>query len=216
MNENIRCLIESANRGDIESMVMVGDCYGHGLYIEKDLDMSHKYYQMAADKGHVYATFWIGIDYYNGIGVAENKTLGIKYIQSAADKGVANAQYMMGMLYDSGEMGKLFKKKKVVHYYTEAANQGHAMAQIKLGDMNIQNKGSDFSLKNAIFWLACAFLHGDNAKEERDMAMDRLNFLIRSDIPGGKRRIEEVIEMVHKNYPTLIANPPQTPINTYK
>lgn len=210
-NDKLEQLKKNVNTGDIESMVMLGDCYGRGLFTNKDLGMSHKYYQMAADKGHIYACFLVGIDFYNGIGIKENKSLGIKYIQTAADNGVADAQYMIGMMYESGEIGKLFKQKKAVQYYINAANQGHAMAQIKLGDMNIKNKGADFSLSNAIFWLVCAFLHGDAAQEESNMALERLNFLIQSGIPGGKHRIEEVIDDVRENNSKLTTNHPKFP-----
>ena len=55
MDENIQILIEQAARGDIDAMVMVGDCYNRGLYTEKNDQAAHKYYKMAADRGHLQA-----------------------------------------------------------------------------------------------------------------------------------------------------------------
>ena len=63
MDENIQILIEQAARGDIDAMVMVGDCYNRGLYTEKNDQAAHKYYKMAADRGHLQAKLMVAIEF---------------------------------------------------------------------------------------------------------------------------------------------------------
>lgn len=207
MDEGLKNLIAKAEHGDVEAMVMVGDCYNRGFHAEQDDSKAHTYYKMAADKGHPEASFMVGLDYLIGSGVKKNKTAAAKYMQTAADKGVANAQYMLGSLYKTGEIGVFFKDQKAVQYYERAAKQGHAKAQVELGDTNIMNHGAQYTLEKGIFWLVCAYLHGNDAKKESNEAMDRLNVLLKQGLPGGKERIEKVIASVKANYPQYIKNP---------
>jgi len=206
MDEGLKNLIVKAEQGDIEAMVMVGDCYNRGFHTEKDASMSHLYYKMAADKGHSRAAFLVAIDYLNGIGTSKNKAAGTKYLKNASDAGVADAQYMLGSLYHAGQIGMLFREQKAAEYYEKAAKQGHAGAQLELGDLNIMNEGYQYSLEKGLFWLSCAYLHVD-AAEESNKAMKRLNSLLQSGLPGGKKRVDEIIANIKKNYASYIHNP---------
>lgn len=207
MDQGFKNLVEKANSGNIDAMVMVADCYNRGLQTNQDDSKAQTYYKMAADKGHPAAAFMVSIGYLNGIGTRKSKSDAIKYMQFAADKGLANAQYLLGSLYKSGEIGLFFKEQKAVHYLEKASKQGHAKAQIALGDMNITNNGAQYTLEKGLFWLTCAYLHGENAKEESQDAMNRLNTLLQSGLPGGKNRIDQIIESIKKNYPSYITNP---------
>lgn len=207
MNEDFKRLLAKAETGDVEATVMVGDCYNRGDRVDKDDTKAHFYYKKAADSGHPSAAFMVSLGYLSGIGVAKNNANAIKYMQFAADRGVANAQFMLGNLYKEGKVSLLFKERKAARYLEMAAKQGHAKAQILLGDMNITNKGAQFSLEKGVFWIACAYLHGNNAKEESNDAMNRLNTLIQSGISGGKDRIDEVITSIKENHPSYIKNP---------
>lgn len=207
MDEGLKNLITKAEQGDVEAMVMVGDCYNRGFHADKDDAMAHIYYKMAADKGHAKAAYIVSADYLNGLGVSKNKKMGIKYLQMSADKGLAEAQYYMGMVYQIGEAGLFFREQKEAFYFEKAAKQGHAKAQVELANMNILKEGPQYSLEKGIFWLVCAYLHGNDAKEDSDNAKKGLNSLLKSGLPGGMKRVEEVIENVKKKYPSYIQNP---------
>ena len=49
MEEGLKKLIMQAEQGDVESMVIVGDCFNRGSYTDKDDRKAHFYYKMAAD-----------------------------------------------------------------------------------------------------------------------------------------------------------------------
>lgn len=209
MDEGFKNLIEKAENGDVESMVMVGDCYNRGLHTEKDDNRAHIYYKMAADKGHASAVLMVAIDYLNGIGIPKNKKIGVKYLQSSADNGVAYAQYLLATLYRQGEIGIFFGgEQKAMKYYEMAARQGQAKSQLELADLIWNSKNSKYSLEDMLFWMVCAYLHNPKeAYEESEMARTKLNALIKSGLPEGKPRVDEVIDNVKKQYTIYLKNP---------
>lgn len=207
MDEELKNLIEKAEKGDIQAMVMVGDCYNRGIHTAKNDDKAQIYYKMAADKGNLAAAYMTAVGYWLGTGVKKDKSAATKYMQFAADKGFATAKYMLGVLYSRGEIGLLFREEKALYYLEKASRQGHAKAQVILGDMNIQNDGAQYSLEKGLYWLVCAYLHGDNAKEESKEAMDRLNMLLKSGLPGGRKRIDQMITSIKASHPSYTKNP---------
>lgn len=209
MDEGLKSLVAKAEQGDIDAMVMVGDCYNRGLYTEKNDQEAHRYYKMAADKGHVQANLMVAIDYLNGIGTFKSKKTGVKYLQVAADGGAAFAQYLLASMYKIGEIGFGGKEQKAMKYFEMAARQGDAKSQIELADMIMLTKQSKHTMDDMLFWLACAYLHGLNkqAEEESNAALQRINHLISNGIPGGKAYVEKVIDDVKQNYQAYLKNP---------
>ena len=209
MDENIQILIEQAARGDIDAMVMVGDCYNRGLYTEKNDQAAHKYYKMAADRGHLQAKLMVAIEFVYGLGAPEDKKTAIKYLRTAADGGVAFAQYLLACMYKTGEINDFRKEKKAMEYFEMAARQGDAKSQIELADMIVLSKKTKYSMEDMIFWLACAYLHRLNkqADEESEAAFKRLNHFIKNGLPGGNEYVEKVFEYVKNNYPKYIEDP---------
>lgn len=206
MDERLQSLINKANNGDVNAMVIVGDCYNRGEYIEKNVEKAQQYYMMAAEKGNAQAEFMAGLGFLLGEGVGRSVSTEAKYIQSAADKGITNAQYVLGSLYKDGEIGFWATDQKAVKYFEMAAKHGHAQAQIELGDMYIRGVGVKTNLNRGLFWLVCAYLHGQNAMQESDDAMERINTLIYSGLPGGKERIDSIIDDIKANYSLYIKN----------
>lgn len=208
MDAGLKNLITKAENGDVDAMVMVGDCFTRGINTQADDVQSHKYYKMAADKGHVKASAQVGIDFMNGIGVRADKKQGVKYITYAADHGEAFAQFLLGMLYENGEIGisKTLGIGKAIMYYEMAAKQGYAKAQLALAYLYNDN---GYALDKQIFWFVCAYLHGmyQESMEESEKARDALNQISGRGIFGKKDRINRVIETVKRDYPSYLREP---------
>ena len=208
MNETVQSFINKANNGDIEAMEILGSCYLYGEGVEKDDIKAHKYFLMAAEKGSIPARYMVGMDYLTGEGVQKNISSAETYIKSAADAGYAKAQYILGLMYKQGEIGFFGTDKKAFKYFEKAAMQGLGKAQIELGDAYLMGIGVRENLSQGIFWLACAYLHGylkDDAEIDiANEAVERLNSLIHSGVPGGQERIDAVIEEVRTRYPQYI------------
>lgn len=200
MDEGLKNLVTKAEQGDVDAMVMVGDCYNRGLHTEKDDQEAHRYYKMAADKGHVQANLMVAIDLLNGIGTSKDKKAGTKYLQIAADGGAAFGQYLLASMYKIGEIGLFGREQKAMKYFEMAAKQGDAKSQVELADMIMLAKKSKYTLDDMVFWLVCAYLHGNQAEEESNAALQRINHLISNGMPGGKAYVEKVLDNVKRNY----------------
>ena len=207
MDEGLKNLVTKAEQGDVDAMVMVGDCYNRGLHTEKDDQEAHRYYKMAADKGHVQANLMVAIDLLNGIGTSKDKKAGTKYLQIAADGGAAFGQYLLASMYKIGEIGLFGREQKAMKYFEMAAKQGDAKSQVELADMIMLAKKSKYTLDDMVFWLVCAYLHGNQAEEESNAALQRINHLISNGMPGGKAYVEKVLDNVKRNYQVYIKNP---------
>ena len=187
MDEGLKNLVTKAEQGDVDAMVMVGDCYNRGLHTEKDDQEAHRYYKMAADKGHVQANLMVAIDLLNGIGTSKDKKAGTKYLQIAADGGAAFGQYLLASMYKIGEIGLFGREQKA--------------------DMIMLAKKSKYTLDDMVFWLVCAYLHGNQAEEESNAALQRINHLISNGMPGGKAYVEKVLDNVKRNYQVYLKKP---------
>ena len=207
MDEGLKNLIAKAESGDVESMVMVGECYNRGFHTAKDDVKAQAYYKMAADKGDPAASFMVSIGYLSGIGARKNKSEAVRYMKFAAEKGLANAQYLLGALYHTKEVGIFFQEEKAIFYLEKAAKQGHAKAQLLLGDMNMTHEGIQYTLEKALFWYVCAYMHGKAAPEESREATEKLNRMLQNGLPGGKGRIDKIRASIKTRYPSYIKNP---------
>lgn len=207
MDEGLKNLVTKAEQGDVDAMIMVGDCYNRGLHTEKDDQEAHRYYKMAADKGHVQANLMVAIDLLNGIGTSKDKKAGTKYLQIAADGGAAFGQYLLASMYKVGEIGLFGREQKAMKYFEMAAKQGDAKSQVELADMIMLAKKSKYTLDDMVFWLVCAYLHGNQAEEESNAALQRVNHLISNGMPGGKAYVEKVLDNVKRNYQVYLKKP---------
>ena len=207
MDEGLKNLVTKAEQGDVDAMVMVGDCYNRGLHTEKDDQEAHRYYKMAADKGHVQANLMVAIDLLNGIGTSKDKKAGTKYLQIAADGGAAFGQYLLASMYKIGEIGLFGREQKAMKYFEMAAKKRDAKSQVELADMIMLAKKSKYTLDDMVFWLVCAFLHGNQAEEESNAALQRINHLISNGMPGGKAYVEKVLDNVKRNYQVYLKKP---------
>lgn len=207
MDEGLKNLVTKAEQGDVDAMIMVGDCYNRGLHTEKDDQEAHRYYKMAADKGNVQANLMVAIDLLNGIGTSKDKKAGTKYLQIAADGGAAFGQYLLASMYKIGEIGLFGREQKAMKYFEMAAKQGDAKSQVELADMIMLAKKSKYTLDDMVFWLVCAYLHGNQAEEESNAALQRINHLISNGMPGGKAYVEKVLDNVKRNYQVYLKKP---------
>lgn len=207
MDEELKNLVLKAEQGDVDAMVMVGNCYNQGVYTEKNAQEAYKYYKMAADKGHIQANLMVAIELIDGIGTSKDRKKGVKYLQIAADSGAAFGQYLLASMYRIGEIGFWGREQKAMKYYEMAAKQGDAKSQIELANMIMLAKRSEYTLDDVVFWLVCAYLHGDQAEEESKVALQILNRLIGNGMPGGKAYVEKILDNVKRNYQGYLRRP---------
>lgn len=149
----------------------------------------------------------VAIALLDGIGTSKDKKMGTKYLKIAADGGAAFGQYLLASMYKRGEIGFWGREQKAMKYFEMAAEQGDAASQVELADMIILAKKSKYTMNDVVFLLVCAYLHGDQAEKESNIALQRINQLINNGMPGGKARIEKMLDDVKRDYQGYLRNP---------
>ena len=110
-------------------------------------------------------------------------------------------------MYKIVETGLFGREQKSMKYFEMASKQGDAKSQVELADMIMLAKKSKYTLDDMVFWLVCAYLHGNHAEEESNAALQRIDHLISNGMPGGKAYVEKVLDNVKRNYQVYLKKP---------
>jgi TPR repeat protein len=89
--------------------------------------------QRAANADNVKALLLFGqLLKYRGVSIP-NRLAGVQYLRKAADKGLIDAQFMLAeALCDDTLLIKASDEKEILALYTQAAEQGHVVAALRL------------------------------------------------------------------------------------
>ena len=128
-----------AEQGNSQSQYNLGVMYENGNGVPKDHKTAVKWYKLAAEQGHADAQKKVQ-EFQKKI--AEQNEL--RALQASAKQGDANSQYLLGLMYDNGD-GVPENDREEVKWYKLAAEQGHADAQERYGELLLQDfvYGSD-------------------------------------------------------------------------
>ncbi len=123
-------LLAKANAGDAAAQVTVGECYGDGKGVARDLKRAAEWYQKAADKGDIGGELHLAALYRDGgKGFPRDMAQAAAWYLKAADQGDVGAQGTMGTLCS---MGQGVEQSYVEAYYwldLAAAVNGPKQAQ---------------------------------------------------------------------------------------
>jgi hypothetical protein len=122
--------IEAAERNVAEAQYISGK-RAESADFRKALNFYHK----AAEQGHPQALKRLGEIYYNGAkGAPKNFNEAIKWWSILGEQGDLETQTKIGEMISEGE-GEVTNLEKAQSWFLKAAMQGHAPAQIGLGDL---------------------------------------------------------------------------------
>lgn len=146
-------LISLANQGNKVAANILGDRY----FERDDFQSAYKYYTIAANQGYVVAQK-------NAALVAKylkNDQAAIRYLTMAVEQQDPYAAFLLGEYCQDGKAGGIFHMKSAFKYYLYAAKAGIAEAQFKVSCMYKLGEGTKRSYKDFEFWLACAYINGN-------------------------------------------------------
>ena len=134
-----------AAHGDAEAQYCLGYMYYSAKDVEKESRKAIEMYTKAAEQGHAGALLKLG---------------------ELANKGDTEACFNLGHMYETGRGVEKDKKKAVASYF-EAAKQGYAKAQSRLGELAYDQGDAEaqFSLGVIYYYL------GKGAKEDYEKAL---------------------------------------------
>ena len=117
---DIKDIIASAERGDVESQFDLGLMYANGLGgVPKDAVKAIKWLTKAAEQGDHLAQYHLGEMYAEGEGIPQDKTKAIEWLTKAAEHGLNLAQHRLGEMYLGGDGTSVNLIK--AHAYTSIA-----------------------------------------------------------------------------------------------
>lgn len=122
----------AADNGDSNAQYMLGYMYYYG-HVEKNLQKSLKYHEMAASHGHLLSIAYLAILYQ--IPEIHNYEKAFKYAKIAADCGDAPSEFVLGTLYLAGR-GCSPDEDKAYICFKHAAENGAPEAKYLLMQMD--------------------------------------------------------------------------------
>ena len=137
---------------DAKAMTLLGEIYGEGLGVKRDLKKSFDWYQRAVKAGDVSALFAVGMQYMQGIGVKRDRDEGAKWLRRAADKGHAAAAYNLPLLYLEGQV---FRQDfaEAAKLMRVAAEKDIPDAQHAMAIFHQEGQGVKQDLSESVRWL---------------------------------------------------------------
>src|SRR5690242_11078449 len=157
----ITALKTKATAGDGVAANRLGEIYGIGQGVPRDLKEAAKWFKKGAESGNAASQVRFGLMCEAGFGVQSDIKQALFWYEKAADQGNQDALMRLGMAH---EVGRDIPKngKEAVKWYEKAANLGNTKAQVRLGSIyrdGLDNVQHDYVL--AMKWYRKAADTGD-------------------------------------------------------
>lgn len=157
--DDISIITWRAERGHIESQLILGTAYANGTLVEKDPEQARLWLELASMQGDRGAQYELGKMYYSGTGVRRDYLNAREWWIESAISGNDKAQQKLGYLYSEG-LGVTQDFNKAKNWYLKAANLGNAEAQTLLGSLYHEGNRIQQDYKEAVKWYRLAARQG--------------------------------------------------------
>ena len=135
IGDSIDELIKEADSGSVEAMVVLGDCYAKGTFVQQDHAKAFQYYKRVADSNdEEYAGMTataVGEMYLQGLGVAKDNKKAFEYFTRAAEANCELAYFSQGLCYQNG-WGIDKDDVKAIELFNKAIEEGDARGKLGL------------------------------------------------------------------------------------
>ena len=120
---------KAAEKGNTDSIYMLGFCYYNGRGVEKDYTKAKEYFDTVnQDKNDKNSNYFSGLMYYYGQGVGIDHGKAKEFFVKNAELGDIESNYYAGKLYFYGD-GVNVDKQKAEGYFKKAAERNHINAK---------------------------------------------------------------------------------------
>lgn len=154
-------LCQAAKKGHLPAIKDMGDCYLHGIKVDKNISEAFRHYKLAAQEGYAPAQYMMALFYFNGAeGIAKDETEGLRWLKMAADGGCSDAQLLLGTRYVSGQ-GVPRNQELGFNYVRQAAEQANPKARLHLGHYYYYGIGTEKNYEAADYNLSLAYSAGE-------------------------------------------------------
>lgn len=124
-----RDLCRLAERGSLQSVMLIGYAYGQGFGVAKNPEKQISWYRVASEAGSVDASYRLGRIFT----AAGNAPEAVEFYKRAISKNYTPAMYQLAMIYLRGALGVETNKSKARELLEVASSLGHVHARRELG-----------------------------------------------------------------------------------
>ncbi|RUO97194.1 hypothetical protein BC936DRAFT_140834 [Jimgerdemannia flammicorona] len=201
----------------------LGNYYGNGLGVKRDIDKAFRHYKLSAEGEEPSGMSNLGVAYVNGEGTPVNMQKAIEIYTKAAEKNHPVAQYNLGTIYAGGRPGVEKNVRLARHWYSKAAANNYSLATVALAMLEDSSFGSSLGplrkaaesgVAEAMCLLGVAYEEGIDgqdpdveqalhwfqkaAKQKLPMAQFRLGLLYLDKIPTSvePKRISKGVQCI--------------------
>ena len=132
----IKSLQQSADNGNLDAMVGLGDHYMN----QPNTNLALSYYTKAAEQNFAPALLRLGLLYFHGEGVEKNYQSATELFTKAANLGNVVSQYHLGEIYRQG-LGVAKNAAAASIWYAKAADKNFTKALASLADLYFSGTG---------------------------------------------------------------------------
>lgn len=122
----------------------LGTLYAAGTSVDKDYAEAERYFALGAVAGLAEAQYNLAVLHELGLGVDANPISARALYKLASDQGLAEAQFCLAELHQCCSGGDAADRHEATVWYRAAANQGHLLAQFRLGSLYLKGAGDGF------------------------------------------------------------------------
>ena len=156
---------KAAAKKSYRAMTNVGIIYLEGLGVEKDYKKAYKSFSGGVDGGDMKAPRYLGIMYENGLGLKKSMDDAAFYYEIGDSSGDLTSRYNLGKIYE-----KAGDYARAVELYKKTDDRmDHVTAPMyeALGDLYVNGKGVEKSIKEAKEWYEKAVKSGSRKAESK-------------------------------------------------
>ena len=173
----------AAEKGLVNAIKKIADCYYNGYMVTQDYDEAAKWYKKGAEKNHAESQNMLGICYAWGRGVEQDRVKCFLWCLKAAEQGLAAAQYNVGDDFYTGyavynDEANVTNYDEAYKWFVKAANQGYLKAMYSLGECYRQGRGVSIDIDKAKEWYQKA---SEGGNEDAKNALENFDDLISQD-----------------------------------
>lgn len=151
-----------AEEGDSNALFSLGQLYGQGLGVEKNMETAFKWSKKAADAGQMFAAYTVAMQYITGNGVDKDIALANHYMEKSANAGFINAYGGLVQIALSQEPKRYTVARTWLERLLEKKDD-NSWLRIVLAEMYRLGQGGPVDIPSAIELLENGISDGDPA-----------------------------------------------------
>src|SRR5574344_1214865 len=148
ISEAKKLLTQAANKNYEPAMVYLADIYTKGTDGSKDPINAVALLEKAVNLGNTEAMVKLAQANLNGLYSPLDCPKIQELLEKAVNTGDYSSMYNLGLSYDKNQ-----EYQKAIKWYKKAAINGHAKAQLNLGNLYAQGDGINKNLDTALYWF---------------------------------------------------------------